>query len=440
MPRIEFTGPRLGPVAKWDRPGSVHYLFGSVAQVSPTQAVVFINLHQYGLPVDDLEAGVDAVVFDRLDAIGAARAVTLVRNDFEKHPRNGRELVMVRGPIYGGFVPLGAKLPGGQPHPHAGTGFGRNTVIGYPADHSVSWPAGENDLHWKVELQQYRFDGIRFEATSTRMLFPDELLPGWTLPDGPINQAIPDGQDLLTGATGGRPGCTGGAGVVRWRRVDGEWRAIDFVPVTGEDASCEPTLVRAADGSLVMTVRGARPNSVRQGLIKPEQVKEGHFQIWRSADGNAWRRVMDISGLGNPVPVSINRTVSGTLFLASNPARRSLVDRNGTHISPGGLRSAVHLWPIDETAWSPRPAIVALDCESRFGPTPGGSPWLADHPNSALVRLADGRWHCLLCVRVAELDETVRGVTPTRYSGCWIDEVHDEETDPLREFVPPWLF
>jgi hypothetical protein len=79
--------------------------------------------------------------------------------------------------------------------------------------------------------------------------------------------------------------------------------------------------------------------------------------------------------------------------------------------------------------------VVALDCPARFGPTPGGSPWLVDHPNGAIIRLADGRLHALLCARVAEIDETSIGTPPTPHSGIWIDEVVDEG-----EAIPVWRF
>lgn len=438
MLTITYTKPRLAKPARWDGPGTAHYLFGTLMQVSPTQAVVFINLHQYGLPVDDLEAGVDAVAFDDLDRIDPTTAIPVARNTPATHPRNGRALLMVRPPIFGGFVPLGARLADGKPHPHAGTGFGMATVIGYPADHSSSWPAGEADLHVMVELQQYRFDGKRFEITASQLVAPDAVLTGWSLPDGQLSNGIPDGEDFLLPIAGGRPVQVAGSGVSRWRRERGEWRAVSFTPVTPNDTSCEPSLVRVSDGALLFSVRGARPTAVRRKLITQSQVKEGDFQVWRSTDnGVTWEKTIDVTGLGNPVPVVLNRTVGGRAFLASNPLRAGGVDRRGQMVHPGGMRCAVWLWPINDDFRGVGTPTVGLDCDSRFGPSPGGSPWLADHPTGAVIRLADGRWRSLLCTRVAELAETTVGASITEHSGAWIDEVIDtRDGRPM----PPWTF
>ena len=144
---------------------------------------------------------------------------------------------------------------------------------------------------------------------------------------------------------------------------------------------------------------------------------------------------MDLPQAIQPCPVTINRTVAGRLFFASNPDEPQIVAPNGKTYGPGGLRTRLWLWPLTPDGRGVERPIVALDCPSRFGPTPGGSPWLADHPNGAVVRLADGRLHAVLCVRVAEIEETGSGGSSTPHSGCWIDEVIDDGPE-----MPVWRF
>jgi len=176
--------------------------------------------------------------------------------------------------------------------------------------------------------------------------------------------------------------------------------------------------------------------AVHSGLIKKEQIRPGHFLLWRSTDGgNHWTKTMDVPRATIPGPVSINRTRAGRPFFAANRPSGPVVDGNGKSITPGGVRTTLSLWPINEYFDAVGERVDVLDCATRFGPTPSGSLWLADHPTGCIVQLADERLHSLLCVRVTQLDETAKGIPPTPNSGCWIDQVIDEGPD-----VPVWTF
>lgn len=66
-----------------------------------------MNLRLCGVPAIDMEAGSDAIVFRfaRSDHSGG-RAMPLDRNESARDPKTGAELVMVKYPMMGGFVPV----------------------------------------------------------------------------------------------------------------------------------------------------------------------------------------------------------------------------------------------------------------------------------------------------------------------------------------------
>jgi len=74
---------------------------------------------------------------------------------------------------------------------------------------------------------------------------------------------------------------------------------------------------------------------------------------------------------------------------------------------------------------------------ARFGPSPNGSAIWADHPVSGILRLADGKLHCVLCLRVWSRDEVTNEVLATPLSGTWVKEVHGLNDGPER---PVWDF
>ena len=428
MLKMTYSRPRLQdpthwtPVAWADR---ARYMLGIPMQIGPTQAAMLCNLHAYGHAVDDLEAGVDAVVFDDLESLDARNAIPLLRCVPAKHPGHGKPMILVKYPVFGGFVPLGAKLADGTPHPHAGTGFGMATVLGFPADHSSSWPAGDADIFHREELQQYRFDGSRFEVTSSTMLDPGTILAGWNVDGLALCHALMDGEELLFPMVATRAGSkAGGSVMTRWRAGAEGWRPVECVSVTGEDASTEPTCVRDVDGALLFTVRGGDHRAVRHGKITPEAMHSGWLQVWRSRDnGRKWELILAEAGRCHPCPVSIGRTAGGRVYLVGTPVQPPVIGPNGNPIAAGAVRSPLSLWELSADRRSVGSPVTAIDCDARFGPAPRGGNWLADHPCNAVLRLRDGQLHNVISFRVAALDETSVGAETTPISGCWCEEI-----------------
>lgn len=399
------------------------YQIGNPLQLAPTECGIVVNIRRANILTGDLEIGNDLVIPDRLDQISTERIVPMNRSDTRPHPRTGKRTLFARYPLVGGFVPLGAKRSDGSAHPHAGTGFAVSQVIGFPCDSDVQWAGHlpEEDRYHALELQQYAYDGRNFSVSSTELLADADLLPDWSLTSPGLCHAIPDGDDLLMGFAGSQDGRPGRAGILRWRRAGGKWRPVAFVPITGEDSSGEATLVRDTDGSILFTARGS-------GASKKA------MRLWRSADeGQSWEKLLDMPQFRAATPISLNRCTDGSLYFAGNPERKT--DSLGRALTSIEMRETLLLWPLAQDGRSLLEPIVARDCLAEFGPAPAESIWRADHPVGVTVRLADGRWHHVLCYRVLDRDECVGDAVLTPRTGTYVEEVlSDGESGGIWQF------
>jgi hypothetical protein len=435
-------------------------------QVSPTQVALMANRRVVGEAVIDFEDGSDACVFDSLAGVASATAMPLERTEDGTHPRTGQRLVMVSYAIAGGFVPVGARLEDGVPHPAAGTGFFISTRLGFPADFSDRHPP-HGDVHATHELVQLRFDGRSLTVGSRTPL--DGVPPtgaGVHVVGHPITAAIPDGRDLVSGLIGApaEPTADGaacipcshphahavfgrnyGSGFCRWQYGPRGWRLASYRPVTGADMAFEPSLVRDADGSLLMAVRGKGlkepPGFVTEGL---ENTYE-HFRVYRSTDAGAtWASVLHLPRIRNATPVVLNRTVGGTPFLAANPWRRG-VDSRGRTIPSTRWRDRLSIWPLTADRTGVEAPVCVVDMTEHFGPPrPIDGPhmihdntWMADHPIGSVCRLADGAWHALMAFRVSDMAINAGGAAePACPAGTWIEEIEGDASPP----IPVWRF
>jgi hypothetical protein len=401
-----------------------HYSIGAPIQLSPTQAALVCGIKQVGIAVIDLSAGSDLIPFDSLDRLSEKNAIPLVRNHRDTHPRNGAPLVMVKAHVACGFAPLGAKLRDGAPHPGQGTGFGIMVALGYPPDHSDLWAPARKDIHDIVQVQQYRYDGRTFMVTKDSILDPNRVISGWHVDNVSLDNPLPDGKDFLVGLVGRdgvkykKPGCM----VSRWQFADGEWRPASVVYVEGSEGSFEPSMVRDRDGSLLLSVR-----------------RGDEFNVWRSADGGAtWRQMFRIEKARASTPVTIHRTLGGAPFLCANPYVGPCKNGLGQEVGIGRWRETTAFWPLKDDRTGVEPPSFQFDFgRPRFGPSPNGSALWADHPVSGIVRLADGKLHCLLCLRVWCRDEVSNEVLATPMSGTWVKEVQGLNDGPE---IPVWSF
>lgn len=169
----------------------------------------------------------------------------------------------------------------------------------------------------------------------------------------------------------------------------------------------EPSLARDLDGSLLLTAR------------KGDRTEEDAFalRVWRSNDGGArWERIIEVPATLDAGPRAIGTAADGTPFIVGNPVQP---DRSY-------LREATWLWPLNARRTGTDAPLTVRDGPAEFGPAPKDTPWRVDHPNSAVLRLADGRWHCLIVFRVYRNDLLrAVGAPPAvgEVSGTYIEEV-----------------
>lgn len=407
------------------------YQLASPLQVSHTRAAIFANIREAEAQGVDFEAGNDVIVFGSLAEIATAEPRPLNRNHSETNPNTtppGMAATMVKYPVRGGFVPLGARLSESGPHPAAGTGFGLSLAQawkvlpdGPPPYEQNSYTGAESHTYW--EFQQYAFDGSVFQVKGTRRARLDELVAGWIVSNGGLTNAIPEGADLLVAMLGKKPkiDATGvrpsGSGILRMRWERGEWRAHSFTLVPGTSGLFEPSLIRDTDGALLFTGRGGAAPEHRNAI-----------RIWRSPDGGqSWALVIDAKGRVSPAPISINQAADGTPFIASNVQSAAAAPVVGQRpIEPGkNTRSTLVLWPLNRERTALAAPITVLDCRAEFGPPVAGSNWTwrADHPSAATVRLTDGKWHTLLGFRVQDYREIKKAMPPTPQTGMYVQEV-----------------
>jgi hypothetical protein len=404
MSKIEVTsgGPDLRVPADTPAGDAWYYGIGVPFQIAPGKAALSANIRKDYCPVVDFETGTDIILFDDLSTISAEGAIPISRNHEAPHPETGQPSIMMKYPVIGGFVPLGAKKADGSPHPHAGTGFGLSQVVPFVIE--------KNDSVASTLSEQFQFayDGDAFRVLSMNLV-EKRLIPGMT-------NAIPDGDDLLF--TMWEAG--GHAGIARWRHdsQDG-WQRISYVPIA--EGHSEPSLIRDVNGSFLF--------SARLGF---------DIRVWHSEDAVTWTLVIEAERLRTESPTTLNQAVDGTPYVTGNLHQERFTDSLGFY-SLG--REILCLWPLNDGRTGLGPAITARVGRLEFGAPPGGTYWCIDHPNANTLHLADGKWHNVLVYRVMEDMETCpwnrkgrENVYPAQ-TGCYVEEVISTGKP-----IPVWQF
>ena len=407
------------------------YQLGLPFQVDQDTAGYFCNIRVAGVKGTDFENGSDVILFDNITDVSSDGAVPITRNHREPNPNSKppmQEAIMVKYPVMGGFVPQGAKRPDGTPHPHAGTGFGINHATAWRTEFPGPPPYGVNtfgrvdrsQVYDYREVHQLSYDGNSIQVSKTDRVGSEDLLSGWALAPGLMN-AIPDGDDLILAMGGSKPDQSGGSGMARWRRVDGQWRPVSFVSATGQDSSNETSLIRDLDESLLLSARG------HQGMDIHD------IRVWRSQDnGETWEKIIHVRGLISATPITLNRAADGTPYIAANLYEVFLEgldrlkipkDPQGRAVLGGRARSTLVIWPLNRDRTGLDPPIVARDLRKEFGPPPGGTAWRVDHPCSMILRLGDGQWHNVVAIRILEYGELTHMQLPTIHTGAYLEEV-----------------
>ncbi|MBL9214528.1 MAG: hypothetical protein JNG83_03530 [Opitutaceae bacterium] len=421
------------------------YLIAYAFQVAPRIIGLMLNIKPMPGPGQDFPVGVDFMLTNRIEGLDPADAVPLTRNHVEPNPHAGGEpAIMVKNPPQVGFVPWGARRADGSPHPHAGTGFAGLVAPARPVDDRHGTDAyldrtgrklyTGDQYHQVLEFRHLRYDGRRMAISEPSFWPAQRTIDGYLPLNMGMSGAISDGDDLLLPLVAKKPGSSLGlCGVSRWQRRGGDWEAVAFVPITPEDDSIEPSLVRDLDGSLLFLARGRR----HQGPP---------VRIWRQAPRTeSWRLIIHRQRLTNSTPITLNSAVDGTPYLLMNlyepefrvpgaPAAEGGISR----LEPKGRRgerSSICLLALNEARNDFATPLLARDPLVEFGVPPRGTIWAADHATATVVQLRDGEWHSVYGYRILEWIENTHMTPPSPQTGCYLDEAFS-----IGPAVPPWNF
>jgi hypothetical protein len=367
-----------------------------------------------------------------MENLAAAKTVPVSRNEKMVDFSTDRPRIIIKYPLVGGFIPFGARRPDGTPHPHAGTGFGIEQALDFPMLEGGYYMKEHKDTEMvrMTDSIQFSFDGSEFRVAECDRHQAGNPLEasgtGWFLISPGLTPGIADGDDLLCGAFATRSDSAkyfplpAASGVARWRRINGKWKPVDFVPVAyTEDPKdekdlrpptwAEPSLVRDIDGSLLFTARGAYGDF------------DHVVRIWRSNDsGNHWEIVINNEQARGQAPITINQAADGTPYVVANRL--------------GHERDWLALWQLTDDRTDLKEPIDARNATAEFGPPPSGMVWFMDHPSSQTVRLADGCWRHLLTYRLMDRGEHGGGSPPPQ-TGYYLEEVVSDG-----EAVGSWSF
>lgn len=384
---VDLKTPRNVPLGQIWR-----YGMGVPFQIGPTTAAMFCNI---GCNAShDFEMGTDVIIFNRLSEIDAKNAIPISRSHEEFNPRNGEQYTVAKYTMRGGFVPLGAKCANGSAHPHAGTGFGLCETVGFRKDLSTK-PWKDKDSFSYSEFYQFTYDGKNFRVTHMEKLPGFSLIDGWRIKLPGMTNAIPSGDDLLFAMAGSKPGSGLWSGIARFRRLDGSWQPVSFVPVA--ESCSEPSLVLDFDNVFLFSARNQKYDIL----------------VWKSSDNAAtWERVIHVADARSATPVVLGRSAGGIPYIIGN--------------EQGTDRAVLKVWPLNMQRTGLENPIVVRDPLKEFGSTPSGDSWFVDIPSAGVVRLADGKWHGLLTHRLCTQKEVVGGGKSTPQTGCYVEEVIDK--------------
>lgn len=423
------------------------YQIARFVQLDQNTVGFFINLRKDQPETYDLEIGTD-FCFTRDPQLRKFEGfMPLTQAEIVTPSEVDQKFLMVSYPIFAAFVPLGALLPDGTPHPHAGTGFALGIRLGRHCDDDGICAGCTNpfqdDCYDEVIILQLAWDGERLSITDreTRSFFTKAGEFKKTIdPRSPLAGIVADGEDLLTGLTqsASDDDKLGRAGVCRWKRINNKWTIADFTPI-GAPGTFEPSLIRDIDGSLLFTCRAPIKEWTCTLKESPEGLADSEYnrdlRVWQSKDnGRTWALCIHEREQCNACPVSIAMSPAGIPVLLTNPRCDHLTSE---HLSfHGGIREKLSLWELNETRTGLLPGHVVRDAIAEFGLSPYKHGWYMDHPVALTVRLSDGKWHSILTHRNLDIAESTQHKKATEFTGLYVEEIISK----VKDITPPWIF
>ena len=144
---------------------AVSYELGHLLQLDRDHCLLVASMDEQG--GGDLCVGNDGFVIQNLTDIAAEKAIPLNRavQDYVLKP-GGEKTFMAKYPAVGQFVPLGARLADGKPHPAAGTGVLFSCTSTFRADKTTQ----DANPKRMVEVIQLSWDGSNLKVTNREII------------------------------------------------------------------------------------------------------------------------------------------------------------------------------------------------------------------------------------------------------------------------------
>ena len=276
---------------------SVAYHVGRCFQLDQRNCLLVVSMDEQG--GHDLCVGNDAFIFQKLSDIKPENAIPLNSPDPDyslKH--SAGTAYLAKYTITGGFVPLGAKLPNGNPHPAAGTGLLISEAVTFDLERSQA----DQNSEATIECLQVSWDGANLRVNQRTCL--DSFL-GHTIVGLPLSHFLLDGDHFLAPFTTEQ-----GIVVIRFDYDSAQWqptqagqpfRTYQCPPLLPNlNGEFEPCIQKLNNQYLVHT-RGCDPNG----------------RLYTSSDGLNYQ--LAITHWNNMIPQVLNAGLDGSLYLATNP-------------------------------------------------------------------------------------------------------------------------
>ncbi len=339
--------------------GAVSYELGRILQLDRDHCLLVASMDEQG--GGDLCVGNDCFVIQKLGDVAAEKAIPLNRavRDYEVSPGAGKTF-LAKYPAVGEFVPLGARLANGKPHPAAGTGILFSCTSTFRADKTTQ----DEKTVRMVEVMQLRWDGSNLNIAS-REIVPQLL--GLTLNGStPLASCAQDDGLLL-------PFGTVEDGMVVYRF---DWNGKAWTPTrrgkpfTKSHTELETSLRRQGDTYYLQT-----------------RCRSAEGNLYRSDDGLNFEFAATLDSHAGS-PKVLNQGLDGSLYVACN-------------YSPGWVRNPLEAVPWEKDHFG-KPFILH-DQDGVRGDKGGSKPFV-DHAIASNVFL-DGQWRHIVLYRVCDLME-----------------------------------
>jgi hypothetical protein len=248
----------------------------------------------------DLCVGNDGFIFEKISDIAPGNAIPINFPDpnYKLQYSPGRAF-LAKYPVTGGFVPLGAALDDGRPHPAAGTGILVSDAVTFSLDKT----SADSYSEIITEVIQLRWDGQSLKITEKKLI--DHAF-GFKVFGTPLSYFCPQGPDFLAPFVTDK-----GIVVFRISYTGQSWQIVSAGPPfatfikdswlskIGESESS----IQKQHGRFFIYTRGA----------------DSKGRLYQSADGMDFQLLLEKSNAS--VPQALNQGLDGSLYLTTNPNR-----------------------------------------------------------------------------------------------------------------------